>query len=154
MRNGGDDEIRAELTRRGTSPAVAEQALALIPLAFGRELIAQMDVTVPDEGIVMREDRSQQTIRLADNAIFRRARRLIEEGFKYGTISKDEFEAVMMRSSEVRALNRALHGGSKPQDLVFSPPVIVASYDWADSEPSAATSTAARPKKKPWWRFW
>jgi hypothetical protein len=157
MRDAEDGVIREALTRRGVSPAVAEQAVALIPLAFGRWMIARMEMAPPpDEAIVMRDDKSQRTIRLADNAIFRDASRLVDEGLKHGTISKDDFEAIMTRSSEFQALNTALHAGSKPADLVFSPPVILASHDWNDDEPAVAmpSSAVVTPKKKPWWRFW
>jgi hypothetical protein len=157
MRDAEDGAVREELTRRGVCPAVAEQAVALIPLAFGRWMIARMEMSSPpDEAIVMRDDKSQRTIRLEENAIYRDARRLVDEGLKYGTISKDDFEAIMTRSSEFQALNTALHAGSKPADLVFSRPVIHASHDWSEDEPAIAmpSSASAPPKKKPWWRFW
>jgi hypothetical protein len=58
--------------------------------------------------------------------------------------SQDVFLAVAGRSPEFRAVNQALHAGSRAEDLECSPPVLV----WSEE----VTGAGAPPKS--WWQFW
>jgi hypothetical protein len=157
MIDGEDDAIREELTRRGASPAVAEQAVALIPLAFGRVLVTRLGVKPPASAILLSEAGERRTIELGTNPIFWEASQLAETGLRTGTMTREQFESVALRSVEVKALNNALHGGSNPKNLIMSEPVMPAFHEWESSPTPAPPSPLSTPPPaaaKPWWRFW
>jgi hypothetical protein len=61
----------------------------------------------------------------------------------------DEFISVVFRSSEFVAMNKAMNDGSRPEDLVSSPPVLL----WDEETPDESGAAQQRqPKSK--WKFW
>jgi hypothetical protein len=161
MPGAGDDAVFDELVRRGASEVVAEQAIALIPLAFGRALLAQMGSKTSVHCILIAKDKQQRTLRLDRFPMFREAMRLANDASRYGTAAPEAFSALAMRSVEVIMLNKMLHAGSKAQNLVMTPPAIIVVNEWeADAGPSATlsaattTATTFASPKKPWWKFW
>src|SRR5205814_7625555 len=132
--------------------AVAEQAIALIPLAFGRELLERMAVRAPLVGVVVDGAGGDRDFRLDQNPIFRDARLLAQNALNRGYLTRDQFESIALRSAEVKVLNKAMHDGSKPEDMVIAPPMFPASSDW-DLAPLGtpippALPAVSAPKKK------
>ncbi len=103
-----DDELRAHLERAGVEPWLAARLVTFLPLALGRVLLAGATVAQTlDEGEGERPLAGEPVFLAAET----RARRA----------SKQELEAIGLRSSEVQAVNTALHHGSRLEDLVLSP---------------------------------
>ena len=61
-----------------------------------------------------------------------------------------------LRSSEMNAVNNALHGGSDPSNLVLLP-IVVPTADATEHDIQIALQQLVEripQKRKPWWRFW
>ena len=89
-------------------------ACAMVPLAFGRQLL---------EGIVKLSSTYQQADRevaFADDLLYVAARA------RARSASKQEIETIGLRSAEVNAVNQALNAGSKPEDLVLATAMVPA----------------------------
>lgn len=83
-------------------------ACAMVPLAFGRQLL---DGLVSAPSTYQAHDGEHA---FADDPLFVAARERARQA------SREELEAIAMRSSEVIAVNKALHAGSRPEDLVLA----------------------------------
>ena len=138
-RHGHGDSVMLQALLRGSglSQAQAHDAVRFIPLAFGREILSGLGVTLPDTYICVIGDRREEK-RLKDEPFFRGADTLVRIlASDYGS---DVITAIAMQSAELDAVNQALHAGSDPADLVAGPPVI-------------ECEDIPRPPK-PWWKFW
>jgi hypothetical protein len=106
-----DDDV---LARFG---AAAWPAIDWLPLAFGRVLLDRLGVAAAPIAVVDGEERV-----LVDDPVYRacaaHARVVGDAG------PAELFRALAMRSSEVDAVNQALHAGAQPGDLELSPPVL------------------------------
>jgi hypothetical protein len=105
----GDGELIEILEEAGLPHAA--RAVMMLPLAYGRRILDGL-VTVPPTYF----DGDRELV-LADDAIFAAADRLART-----EASRADLDRVGLRSSEVDAVNQALHKGSKPEGLVLSPP--------------------------------
>ena len=86
---------------------------------------------------------------LSTQPFFRDAMALAQSAFEPGgTMSREEFSAIALRSSEVAVVNKALSAGSKPENLVLSPPVLMLLNSCAP-----APAGPVLPQKR-WWPFW
>jgi hypothetical protein len=137
-----DAVLNRLLISRGLSPRDASRAVAFVPLAFGRVLLGSLGVKFGDT-VEVETKRGRRELNLADEAVFVEATRLATEAFSTGAMSKDLFSAVALRSSEVTAVNHALDGGARAEELVTTPPVI-----------TLAEGMAPVAKEKPWWKIW
>ncbi|HEY0254657.1 MAG TPA: DUF6348 family protein [Kofleriaceae bacterium] len=100
-----DDAIAALLVGAGVPSAW--RAIAMLPLAFGRRLLA--GATLSETYI----DGETEHV-LADDPLYAAAVSL--------AATSTDIEAIGLRSSEVDAANQALHKGGTLEHLVFSPP--------------------------------
>ncbi|MGE0395119.1 MAG: DUF6348 family protein [Kofleriaceae bacterium] len=105
----GDGELIEILEEAGLPHAA--RAVMMLPLAYGRRILDGL-VTVTPTYV----DGDRELV-LADDPIFAAADRLARS-----EASRADLDRVGLRSSEVDAVNQALHHGSKPEDLVLSPP--------------------------------
>ena len=128
--------LRAFLIRGGLSRVEAAHAVRFVPLALGRAiLLGGMGMALSDSYLLVNgEERTEK--RLADEPFFAETLKLAPR------FSIDIVSAVAMQSSEVQAVNEALHAGAQPEHLVASMPVVV----WEDGIDNAPS--------KPRWRFW
>jgi hypothetical protein len=125
MRESDDGAVAEALTARGATPAEADRFVAYLPLAFGRVLLHGMGIGFSSTVILRNYTTgASREVALDDEEIFVEAARLAEEAHANGTMSREEFSALALCSAEVNAVNNALHGGSKPEDLVCSPTVV------------------------------
>jgi len=129
--------LRLRLLGAGLSKAQAIAAARFIPLAFGRELLKGMGVTLTD--YYVRSGAIDEERKLDAEPIFTAASYLASIIAKE---SPEIFGAVAIQSSEVQAVNAALNAGSDAKDLIASPPVVVVDKD----EPAE--------EAKPWWKVW
>jgi hypothetical protein len=107
-----DDRIKDAMTAAGVDADLAAEALVFLPLAFGRVAFANAGPDFP--ATYKAGDRERD---LADHPLY------LEALAAAGRCDRDVFRAVVMRSSETHALNKAAHAGSQLEDLVFAPPV-------------------------------
>lgn len=137
--NSDQEILLAWMLRNGIPRAEALQAIRFIPLAFARDVLDGMGVTLSDTYIRVVGD-AQEERPLQDEPFYREALELApvmaaEFGF-------DAFEAITYLSSEFQAINSALNAGASPENLVGSPPLIT----WPEAPPE--------PAKRPWWKVW
>lgn len=116
--------VRA-LVERGVEPTEAELLVALIPLAFGRVLVEHLGLGfAPVAELHPRSGGAPRTLRLEDDPLFTEATWLAERARDQGTLTRDQFVSLALRSAEVDALGQALDAGAQPADLELSPPII------------------------------
>ncbi|WNG37225.1 hypothetical protein F0U61_28785 [Archangium violaceum] len=162
-----DDElIYEELRSQGATPLEAEKLVAYLPLAFGQVLVQHMGPRFPDSALfVTAGTRNERPVFLPEDPLWCESIRLAEEAIADGSLTRDQFNAIALRSSTLHALNNALNAGSKPEDLVFAPSVITLSAEAAaelhNQAPAIRPSASAAPPpntpappQKPWWKFW
>lgn len=107
----GDGELVQILEDAGLPHAA--RAVLMLPLAYGRRILDGLVAVAPTYFDGDRE------LVLADDPIFAAAERLART-----EASRADLDRIGLRSSEVDAVNQALHHGSKPEDLELSPPVM------------------------------
>lgn len=115
--DAGDGELTEILAAAGVPRA--GHVVAMLPLAYGRRILdglVELPATfceIDDAGAVARESA------LADDPIFAAADRIARD-----EASRKDVERIGMASSEVNAVNAALHAGAEPKNLVMSPPMM------------------------------
>lgn len=107
----GDGELIEILEDAGLPHAA--RAVLMLPLAYGRRILDGLVTVTPTY-----RDGDRELV-LADDPIFAAADRLARS-----EASRVDLDRVGLRSSEVDAVNQALHKGAKPEDLVLSPPMM------------------------------
>lgn len=119
IEKGDLDGLLRALRSVGFSDVAAAELVEFMPLAFGRVLLEDVGVQLPEHYIRM--DKGGIRHLLADEPVYCEAVAAAREA-----LQSDEaaFVAVAARSSELRAVNRALHEGSKLDDVFLSPPAI------------------------------
>lgn len=132
--------LTAWLIRSGLSRYEAEQAARFVPLAFARPVLQGMGVQLSDTYIRMAGGTEEER-KLADEPFFADAFEVAPAVMS--EIGSEAFNAIVMASPELMALNDALNAGVSPDGLVASPPVVT--WMSAPAEP---------PPAKPWWKFW
>lgn len=109
---GADPAELVSILRANGVPQ-ADRAVALVPVAFGRQLLDGMVAASPSAIEDGRE------IVLAEDPIFAAAAWIARTAEGSAAVLP-----VGMRSAEVHVVNDAMHRGSKPEDLVLAPPVL------------------------------
>lgn len=107
----GDDELIELLAEAGLPHAA--RAVMMLPLAYGRRILDGLVEVTPTYLDGERE------LVLADDPIFAAADHLART-----EATREDLDHVGLRSSEVSAVNQALHHGAKPEDLVLSSPAM------------------------------
>jgi hypothetical protein len=103
---------------RGAGLPRAGHAVAMVPLAYGRQMLQGL-VEVPATYVELdRGGARRREAALDDDPIFAAASQIAR-----AEATKADGH-VALRSAEVRAVNQALQGGSQPGDLVLSPPML------------------------------
>jgi hypothetical protein len=134
------------LKEAGIPASVSNRLLEFMPLAFARAFVDGLGIEF-GEYYIRFDPKTNKKVskRLADEPVF-------TESFSYassliaGKQAGDEFTAVVFRSSEFVAMNKAMNDGSRPEDLVSSPPVLL----WDGETDEQAKPASSKPK----WKFW
>jgi hypothetical protein len=108
----------AALTDRGLDLQSARRLVVFVPLALGRVLLDGLGITFADTYLVANATHTTKHP-LADVPEFIAA----SAAGASGQLPPDQLSGLALRSSEVDAVNQALHNGSQPQHLILSPPV-------------------------------
>ena len=113
------------LVQSGVALPTAHDLTAFVPLGFTRALLGTSGVTFQPTYVRIHPHTQTPTrYRLADEPIFVAAYALGQQMMAPGS-DRAHFFAVAGRSAEMRALNQALHAGSKIEDLVCSEPMFL-----------------------------
>ena len=129
------------LIRAGIPKADALEAMRFIPLAFARDVIKDMGMSLPDTYVRMTADGWTKEVPLNDERMFRAASYMASIIAK--EIGMDAFTNIVVLSAEMQAVNNALNAGSNPTDLVVGPPVVPLQEGELLDQPT-----------RPWWKFW
>ena len=117
-----DGEIVDLLLSWGVPEIQAQLLVGFLPIAFGRQIVSRLGrITLSDEfGVIDSDDRLHLApLRAAPH--FEQARLVAERG----ELSRDEFRAIALRSSEMNAANRILGDGKTLDGCRMSPPVLL-----------------------------
>jgi hypothetical protein len=111
-----DAELERALEDRGVAPWLAQRVVLFLPVAFGRVLL---------EGAALSDELADGSVprKLADDPVWRAA------SVRSARATREELEAVALRSAEVNAVDAALQRGSRLEELVLSPVTIAAPLD-------------------------
>lgn len=104
-----EDEWLTELRVLGFSESEAHRAIAFIPVGFSRPVLERLGVTeFADVASILLSNGETVEIRLGDQPEYVAALSAARDYFAQGSLSRDAFEAVMLRSADVAAISTAL----------------------------------------------
>jgi hypothetical protein len=137
-----DDAVVDAMAQEGIGHYRALELVIWVPMALAHAMLEGPDLTFPRTFRLMSEDGQKFTRRkLSDEPVYVETRRIsTSKG-----ISRKDFAVIARRSSEFNAINNALFGGSRLQDLVLSETVVL----FPGYSPTSGENT-----KRPWWKFW
>jgi hypothetical protein len=144
--------VIAALQRAGFDKSLALDLVEFLPLAFARASLEGRGVQFAEYYVrIDGQKRERARKKLIEQPVYREALGLVLDVKRQGT---DVFMSIASRSPELPAINQALQGGSRPEQVRLPPPALV----WSDDreEPSKpARAKPAQPKRaKAWWQFW
>jgi hypothetical protein len=135
-----DEELENRLTALEVEESVAHGCITFVPLAFGRAIVKDLGVSVPDSYIEYDLSTKQQTEKpLGEQFEFIWAKSVLDI-YRQSPEYNSAFKTIAVRSAEVDAINSALHGGCTEEDL-------------RESNLGPPTVFVGEPPKR-WWQFW
>jgi len=130
--DSSDGQLITTLLEAGFDQALATRLVEFIPLAYSRVWLADSGVQFEDYYLRVSADGKTYTEHnLEDEPVYREAVAAAQSEIAAGS-GFDELLPIVGRSSEFKAINSALHGGSRLEDLELSAPVLL----WEDEETS------------------
>lgn len=145
-----DWEVLGQALKNANIPhSLADKLLEFMPLAFGRVFLEGMNIQF--ETFYLRYDpatKREQRRKLNDEPVYTESHWAASE-IVAANAAGEAFQAVVFRSSEVHAVNNALNGGSKPENLLMSPPVLM----WKSEDENPKSDSESQVTKKRW-QFW
>lgn len=112
----GDNQIQDELLRLGVGSDLAQDLVSFVPMAFGREVVAELGVHCSDDfRLHETSNDSEQDLPLANEMVFAWAKAVVGE---YRTPKLNHlFKLIASRSAELDAVNNALIAGMTQDQL-------------------------------------
>lgn len=152
-----DDEVAQSMIAHGCPPNSAVDATRFLPLAFGRQFLNGLGISFAEKyWLFSSEGKIDEEGLLPEHSLFKTALELAP-----ALMSKPVVSNIVVRSSEVNAVNNAMNNGSQPSNLRLAP---VAFFN---GEPSKEGFNKAQEHinaflkqsqsaegKKPWWKVW
>lgn len=152
VQNGEWDDLASTITGAGVTDALTDDIIALVPIAFGRALMDGMGIEFsPEYSVADSAGNVRPAGRLVDHPVYAAASARAKQMLRVPQ-GREAVLAAALWSSELAAVNEALHAGSNPSDLVTGPPVLMLSESQEATAPPGKTTAPAA--KRPWWRFW
>lgn len=122
-----DEEVISALTTAGAVKPDVVAAMHFTQIAFGRFILEGTDIELNDEYVRMRPDGDiYERGELTTNPMYSAARRLAST-----TAGRKAFQAIVLRSAELDAVNKSMHRDSVPGMQGLTPVIII------DSQPTA-----------------
>lgn len=148
-----ESEIYAAMKSAGIPPAVADRAYQFAQVAWGRMLLDGLGAKFGPDYILLNKfgDEMDSGI-LADEPYFAAAL----AAYRQQPPSTGMVHVASM-SADVAAINNALNGGSKPEDLVTGPAVLFTEppTEAGMLEAQWLLNSRLNPAgSRPWWKFW
>ena len=124
--------VTAALEQDGFSEETAADLAVFVPLAVGRVVLGRMGVGIMRDEYSRIDAQGHERFRgkLLDEPIYREALAAFSEVAAQG---EETLKAVLGRSPEFVAANKAFHAGSQPENLYLSRPVLV----WTEGMPES-----------------
>ena len=123
--SASEDEIVIRLTGLGYSATGAEKLNAFVPSAFAWVLLRRLGVGIfPSHYIALDADGTEVSIPVAREHYFTAALQLAFETLEHGwsdDLPREAFEAVIARSAEMNAANKALNEGASIAGAAIQP---------------------------------
>ena len=130
-----DDDILKRVIDTEVDRSLAMQAVALLPLAYGRVMLSDDSVPFSETYVCLGENgKNQRTGKLEALPVW-------PEAIDFARHDCEPFLPIASRSSEIRVANEALKDGKKLEKLIWSPPVFVWPID-----------SFGRSNRR-WWQF-
>ena len=127
-----DESIYKELLTRGLKQELAARLVEFLPLVYGRQILAAMNLRFPDKFKRRLPDGSISAERpFSSEPLWEEVTMSAREEISRGT-SADELLAIGGRSAEFNVVNQLLNQGSKPEDIRLTPIV----FTWPEKGPS------------------
>lgn len=162
-----DEElIIQELRAQGATPLEAEKLVAYLPLAFAQVVVRDMGSRFPDSARFLTEGTQiERPVFLPEEPLWLESIRLAEKARAGESLTREQFNAIALRSGTIDVLDNALRAGSRPENLVFTPALITLSAEAAAElhnqvpairppAPASQPPGTPAPSRRPWWKFW
>lgn len=104
-----DMALVSQLQQEGFSLPDAERCVAFFPIAFGRVVIEQLAKVTFSQHYTLKEELYQHEYPLAEEPMYQMALKVATQGFNRSKVRAEVFQAVINRSAEVIAVNKALN---------------------------------------------
>ncbi|RKH74775.1 DUF6348 family protein [Corallococcus aberystwythensis] len=142
-----DGDPVALIQEQGATLLEAEKLYAYIPLAFGESVMKRLGAVSPVSAEFTADPPTVQgTVVLAEDPLWRALVQLAEEAFEGKTsLTREQLLHLSGSSSTVRVLNELMNKGGKPEDLRFTPPLIIISPEAMAEWPAATPAAPRRP---------
>lgn len=119
-----EDDIVSDLCSAGVARLLAERLVALVPLAFGRVLIAHIEeVHFAMSAVLTTRDGSLKSCDLGTDKIYQSALEIATVMFHEGP--RHLFQAAATASAEVAVVNQLLNSGGTLVGLRFTEPMFL-----------------------------
>jgi hypothetical protein len=123
--DSSDYQLITNLVETGFDQALATRLVEFIPLAYSRVWLEGGGVQFADYYLRMSADGKTYTEhKLEDEHVYREAVAAAQSELAAGS-GFDELLPIVGRCAEFKAINSALHGGSRLEDLELSAPVFL-----------------------------
>lgn len=126
----GDEGIYRKLVAEGVEPHLAARLVEFLPIAYGRFLLEKSGPRFSEYFQRMLSSGPSEELLLSSEPVWNAAVAFARTEAIQG-ISVQDFLAVAGRSAEFQAANKLLNQGSKLQDLVFTPYLLL----WPENGP-------------------
>jgi hypothetical protein len=148
-RQSSEGEIFQLLLDRGIDRPIAVQLVTLLPIAYGRVVLAGSGVLFSDTYLCLDEGGEPGAASRLDGVPLWTEAVAFAKHEVSSEVAGEALLAIAGRSSEVDAINKALHDGKKLQNLRCFPPL----FPWPDFASSVGSGRAV--KKSRWrWQLW
>jgi hypothetical protein len=124
LANSDDRQVYSALIESDIQPEMAEKLVMFLPIAYGRVLLKKMGIRFSNQFKRALNDGTLVEHAFADEPIWSAVVECPREEVS-GGISGEHLICVAARSAEFDAANQLLNGGSGPENIVLTPPVIL-----------------------------
>ena len=121
-----DAMLVEEIINSGIGRVDAEKLIVFIPLAFGRIMLSRLGTPLPSSLFKVRDAQGSWVAHSLDaEPLYHAACNVAQAVFTHGVVTREVYQQVMLRSTEVTLANQALNDGVTLDGAIFSPPLLL-----------------------------